>query len=84
MSTSACTVATRHEPHADGALWLPPGGYGRDADGWAVKPPEGPAVRLYPHEVVEHANGTISFSRMCRSLPWRLERGRWIPATADS
>lgn len=74
-------IGIRLFPHKFGGLQLPEGGYGRDLRGrWWCRPP-GESLRrpLEGPDVIEHADGTVSFRGKINGglLCFGLERGIW-------
>jgi hypothetical protein len=78
-------IGQRIFPDKYGHLRLPEGGYGRDLRGrWFCRPPRCNTGSLQKHDVIEHADGTITVTPSIlitqHPLPqWHgfLERGVW-------
>jgi hypothetical protein len=65
---------------SEGRLLLPELGYGRDEDGWWIRPPGCEQTPLGHNHVLEHPVGSITIRPGISTSSWtgRLDRGRWI------
>lgn len=76
-------IGQRVYPNEFGQLRLPEGGYGMSLKGdWYVRPPGQNTGELDGHDVVEHADGTITVRPSIDGSAdgqghWLLERGEW-------